>query len=257
MNIGDKKNKLILVEILDEIDNSGHIMGTFLCDCINYKKIRISRVNSEETKSCGCVDNVTKHNLSNSKEYKVWSGIKKRCFNKKDKSYKNYGGRGISVCERWLNKENGFINFYEDMGNIPIKNYSIERRNNNEGYSPENCYWASKKEQANNNRKNIKIEFNGEIKTISEWADFYNIKYSTLQHRVTIEKLSLEEAISKPIKKIIKDNPKYITYNNKTQTLIEWSRELNMSYKALQLRIKRDKWSIEKTFTTPIRKVNK
>jgi len=91
----------------------------------------------------------SKHNMSLSSEYRIWHAMIQRCTNKKDKSYKNYGGRGINVCERWLI----FVNFYADMGDRPF-NWSIDRIDNNKGYCKDNCRWANRSDQQLNKRRN-------------------------------------------------------------------------------------------------------
>jgi len=91
------------------------------------------------------------HGMSNTPEYRTWCGIKNRCYNNKVKSYPYYGGRGITVCKRWLTKD-GFINFYSDMGDRPSSNYSIDRINNNGNYTQDNCRWATRQEQGQNKR---------------------------------------------------------------------------------------------------------
>lgn len=105
--------------------------------------------------------------------------MKARCYNPKSKDYKNYGQRGIKVCQNWLDS---FINFYEDMGNIP-ENSSLERIDNNGNYCKENCRWASRKEQARNRRNTLFYTYNNETKSVAEWADILGIKYINLIRR--------------------------------------------------------------------------
>lgn len=117
----------------------------------------------------------------------IWKGIKKRCLLKTEKAYKNYGGRGIKICARWMK----FKNFLEDMGERP-GNLTIERIDNNGNYCKKNCKWASRKEQNNNRRDNRWLEFNGEIMTYSQWGERLGIKVGTIWWRIkrgwTIEK---------------------------------------------------------------------
>lgn len=134
-----------------------------------------------------------KHGKRHSKVYGIWCAMKRRCFNKNVKAYKDYGGRGITVCDRWLK----FENFYMDMGD-PQVNQSIERRDNNKGYSPDNCIWIHREMQSRNRRGLRMIEVDGKVKTMSEWAEITGISITTIWARLK-KGWSHKEAISIPI----------------------------------------------------------
>jgi len=114
--------------------------------------------------------------------YSVWQGMLNRCRNPKAKAWKDYGGRGITVCARWMEKRNGFLNFVNDMGYRP-DGYSIERINNDLGYSPENCKWATKKEQQRNLRTTNRITVDGVEYVVAELAERYGFKPDTILAR--------------------------------------------------------------------------
>lgn len=165
-----------------------------LCDCgkICYPKGQSLR--SGITKSCGCLhkDNLaimltthgmTKKGLHKPLLYSTWAAMKSRCYNKNEQSFKNYGGRGISVCRRWLGKD-GFINFLTDMGDKPSNAHSIDRINVNGNYEPLNCRWATDEQQASNKRCNIIINYGGFSKTITCWAKELNTSGSVIKNRL-------------------------------------------------------------------------
>ncbi len=117
------------------------------------------------------------------KLYYVWNEMKQRCYNTKHPHYTSYGGRGIEVCDRWLHS---YVNFINDMG-MRLDGYSLERIDNNEGYRPGNCKWATKTEQMNNTRHNIFLTYNGVRASIKWWANKLNINYHTLKTRHQVE----------------------------------------------------------------------
>jgi len=146
-NLSNKKfGRLLAVQISKRIKNKG-AFWTCLCDCGKKTEVLSKYLSNNHVKSCGCIKTSFKHGKSASLTYRVWVGMRNRCLNPNNKDYKNYGGRGIKVCDRWKK----FENFIEDMEEKP-KNFSLDRRNNDGNYSPENCRWATHKEQLSNRR---------------------------------------------------------------------------------------------------------
>jgi DNA-binding NtrC family response regulator len=137
----------------------------------------------------------TTHGMSYTREYRVWSGMIQRCTNPNQSTYKHYGGRGISVDKRW---KDSFLAFLDDMGTAPSKEHTLERKNNNQGYEPGNCRWATRKEQANNTRNTIRIIYQGKEYTLKELAELAGVSRTTLYQRLRKQKLSVEEAVTKP-----------------------------------------------------------
>ncbi len=134
-----------------------------------------------------------KHGFGKTKLYKKWKSMRQRCRNKDNA---RYGGRGIRVCKEW---DKSFQAFYDDMGECP-DGATLERKDNNGDYGPNNCVWASMKVQSNNKRNNKIITFNGETKTLSEWCDALNLYYPTIQSRITQKGWSPSRAFTEPIK---------------------------------------------------------
>lgn len=119
-----------------------------------------------------------------------------RCNNPNSKAYKNYGGRGISVCKSW---SESFESFIRDVGYPPGKGYSLDRINNDGDYSPGNVRWATQLEQSRNTRRNILITYKGEIKVLKDWAVTLGISHYTLVDRLHVQDLSVDEAFTKPV----------------------------------------------------------
>lgn len=133
----------------------------------------------------------TKHGMYGTTIYRVWLRMKQRCYNPKDPAYKWYGARGLTVSEDW----NSFANFFKDMGNKLDPKLTLERIDNNKGYSKENCCWAYMKEQGNNRRGNINLTFNGVTQNISAWAKSLGISHESLRKR--LKKWTLQEALTR------------------------------------------------------------
>jgi len=121
-----------------------------------------------------------KHGYAGTTTYKSWQGMKSRCNDPNRQEYKHYGGRGIKICDRW---EKDFVNFLADMGESP-KGMTIERIDNDKGYYPGNCKWATRKEQGRNQRTNRMITYSGETRCLSEWSEFLDINPVTLHCRL-------------------------------------------------------------------------
>jgi hypothetical protein len=118
--------------------------------------------------------------LCKTRIYRIWANMKTRCYNKKDLNYKKYGAKGIKVCKKWKN----FAGFYEDMGEGYKDNLTLDRIDNNKGYSKENCRWATYKQQANNKTSNRLISYSGMTKTLAQWSEFTGLHHSLIQQRL-------------------------------------------------------------------------
>ena len=174
------------------------------CDCGTVKSIAVSSLRSGRSKSCGCycsdvlVKIRTTHGQSKTKIYNIWVSMLSRCRNKNFPLYKNYGGRGIKVCERWLI----FENFLADMGDKP-DGMTIDRINNDGNYEPSNCRWATWIDQANNKRTTRFVVYNGMKLSLAQWARKLNINSDTLKDRLD-SNWPIREAFFKPVKRLFK-----------------------------------------------------
>jgi len=187
---GYKQGKLlVLSEAKKYVSPKGQKARVVECECDCGKIILIRTSNlTKGYKSCGCLS--LKHGLKKHKLYNTWNLMMQRCQNKKHPAYKNYGGRGIKVCRRWQNIEN----FIKDMGEKKEK-MTLERIKNGDGYSKENCRWASRREQANNKRNSRFLEYKGEKLTVAQWVRKTGIK--NIYRRVFNYGWSVEKALTK------------------------------------------------------------
>lgn len=187
-----KFNRLTALEPCGK--QGGRTMWLCQCDCGKQKTIRSDHLQTGRIKSCGCyAPGAPTHRLYNSRHYHIWTNMKMRCYNKRDPRYPDYGGRGIKVCDEWLNS---FESFYSwAIGNGYSDNLTLDRIDVNGNYEPSNCKWSTKKEQNNNKRNNHLITYNGETNTISEWAKAKGIKPHTLYMRIVVYGWSVERAL--------------------------------------------------------------
>lgn len=168
-----------------------------VCDCGNLTETRYSYLTSGHTKSCGCLHFKTGITVPKRLRY-VYDSILTRCYNQNSKKYKDYGERGIAVCDEWLHDRR---NFYEWAINNGYKDtLTIDRINVNGNYEPSNCRWATAKQQANNKRTCRYITINGKTNTFKEWCNINNIPYKTAQYRVYKAKWSDVDAVTIPIR---------------------------------------------------------
>ena len=170
------------------------------CDCGNITKVNTQSLQSGCTKSCGCwnVKQIIKRSKTHGKRhtrlYNSWAAMKQRCTNQNAINYPNYGGRGITICEEWLNS---FEQFANDMGDPPTNKHSIERIDNNLGYCKENCKWATREERNSNKRNCHLLSFNGKTMNIMSWAKETGLPKTTIRRRLSLG-WSIEKTLTTP-----------------------------------------------------------
>jgi len=168
ISVGDTFGRLTVVSLAENESRSFFCK----CECGQNRTVLGKSLLSGNTKSCGC--SRIKHGHSGgvrrsmAPEYSVWQDMNRRCHSSSNRSFSSYGARGISVCDRW---RNSFSSFYSDMGPRPTSSHSLDRINNDIGYSPENCRWATGKEQSRNTRRTRLLTVNGLTMSLSEWAE--------------------------------------------------------------------------------------
>lgn len=221
---GQKYNMLTIIK-QSGINKQNRAMWLCRCDCGNEKILAGHDIINGSTKSCGCLAKETrKENFSKrwenkikkvkkpkriikygkmTRHLKIYKGMKDRCYNPKNKRYKDYGGRGIKICDEWLKDYNAFLKWALENGYD--ENLTIDRIDVNGNYEPSNCRWATSKQQAFNRRSNHRITINGENKTITEWSEIRNIKITTICARIR-RGMNEVDAIITPLKTKVKEN---------------------------------------------------
>ena len=194
---GQKFGRLTVIKRAENVKKK--TMWRCVCECGNEKIVEARSLKIGETRSCGCLHRDTikitsaTHGLSNTPLYRVYRHIKSRCYNKNDKSYKDYGGRGIGICEEWLED---FAKFYQwSLENGYQKGLEIDRIDNDKDYSPDNCRWTNRTVQANNRRTNRHLTCRGKTLTVAEWSRISGVSQSLIWTRVYKLGWSVEDAI--------------------------------------------------------------
>jgi hypothetical protein len=184
--IGETFGRLTVIEEAPRVKKYVRRVSA-MCSCGTVRDYDLDKLFTGNTKSCGCFErdhpSRTRHGQNRggaaSGSYRTWKAMKQRCSDPNSIGWNEYGGRGIRVCERWINS---FENFFQDMGERPV-GMTLDRERVNEDYGPGNCKWATRKEQSNNRRNTIFLEFKGGKMAISQWADELGVGYSVLYGR--------------------------------------------------------------------------
>lgn len=181
----------VLQRVEDHYYPSGRHDIQYKCRCDCGKELNVLGIHlcSGHTKSCGCFRQDTTsanrkmHGMTNTRLYSIWKNMKRRCLSKTHPDYALYGERGISICDEWIQHFDMFEKWAIDNGYAD--DLSLDRRDVNGNYEPNNCRWVTQKVQCNNTRRNINIQYNGEVHTMKEWASILGINYGTLQSRIS------------------------------------------------------------------------
>lgn len=185
----------------------------WLCECDCGKEISVSRVHlrNGHTISCGCFQreqaannaklHKTRHGLSHTKLYKVWDGLRYRCYNPSCHAYDSYGGRGIEVCAEWRTNFEAFHGWALASGYRD--GLSIDRIDNDGNYEPENCRWVTMKTQSRNRRSTIQLTVHGETRSVKEWAEIYGLPYGALQKRLRKPGADPFKALTEPLRRVL------------------------------------------------------
>ena len=198
---GVKFGRWTALNCVSKSGKGGPTLWRCKCECGSESAVQAGALKRGASLSCGClavelkIRQSTVHGMTHSSEYNTWQGIKGRCFDPKDKDYKNYGARGISMHLAWVND---FVAFYAYVGPKPSRDHSIERSNNDAGYVPGNISWQTRKVQANNNRGNHLVTLDGVTKTLAIWCEIYNVNYPVVHQRIAISGWDPLRALTTP-----------------------------------------------------------
>jgi len=229
MSVIDLAGKVIgLLTVSHRVENRGkQPTWRCVCSCGGIKDIMGMHLRSGKIIDCGCGaperlrKSRVRHGMTYTPTWNSWAGMVYRCTTSSAPEWKHYGGRGITVCESWRT----FENFFADMGERP-EGTSIDRVDNNRGYEPGNCRWATITEQQNNRRSNVRLTINGQTRTMKQWANHYKVPYPVVKDRRS--KGVDGEALFAPLER--RKYKTLYTHDGKSLTITDWAKELNAPY---------------------------
>lgn len=199
--VGDRYGRLVVLEKLPERRRK-HVVWRCICDCGAFDEVTTSELRFGRHRSCGCYQkeraseaNRT-HGESQTRLYRIWCAMIKRCENEHTVGFENYGGRGISVCHEWRNSYTSFRDWA--LSHDYRDDLTLDRIDVNSGYDPDNCRWATHGEQMNNTRRNKTFEYNGERHTLREWSEITGVPYHRLRGRVSYRGWTIKQALELP-----------------------------------------------------------
>jgi len=229
---GQTINKLRVVRRVDNVGKQPAWLC--VCECGAEKRVLGMHLRTGKPVDCGCGraqrlrEAHVRHGMTDTPEWRAWKSMLDRCNTPTHKAYVHYGGRGIKVCKRWM----VFENFYADMGKRP-EGTSLDRINNNRGYSPANCRWATQQEQQNNRRSNVRITLHGETKTMKQWATHFGVDYAVVKdrHSKGVRGAALFAASPR------KPYGRKIEIDGLSKTITEWAAHFGVTYQEMWKRI--------------------
>lgn len=271
---GRKFNRWTVLECVGRT-KSGGALWRCICECGTIRDVDGRTLRDGTSKSCGCYARersvestkiaATKHggkaNGKTERLYGIWCGIKNRCLNPNSKHYHDYGGRGIKVCDEWVEDYAVFRGWAYENGfndSVPKKYQSLDRVDNDGPYSPDNCAWHTAIQQCNNRRGNRVVEYNGERHTLAEWGRKLNIPDDTLLKRLNKYGYSVEDAFTRPMHyksaECYDDRPnnRILEYNGEKHSLSEWARIIGIKADALSKRLNKYHYTVEEALTKPL-----
>lgn len=226
------------------------------CDCGATAYVPSAYLTSGNTKSCGCYKSecskarLKTHGDTKTRLWIEWVNMKQRCLNPKSSSYERYGAKGVSVCEEWKNSYTAFKSW--TMSNGYADDLTIDRIDGTKGYSPENCRWVTKTQQANNRKTNKIVTYGDFTGTLSELCKKLSLSYPLVSERLRFG-WSVEEAIELPPNSSVKKKQRLVTVFGRTMCLADWSRETGIHFNVLRERLQAG-WDAERALTEKVKK---